>query len=683
MRAPTTILLALPLLAASAAGAHAACTTKTEVRDLRKNLKAQSRCVDKRLRSGPAATCRTIPPAPACAGTAADDTIERIYGPNYPVVAAASKALRKQLSCQRFIGKAAVGMLTDKLRQLVRGRSRAEAEARGRRRLDRLARKCKGVLVAQDTNGVVLPAVGATCRHGVRTVGMLVDAAALQQCFLAAQEIEVDRIAPTPPPRPNLIIVLTDDHRWDAFDATHSLDGVTPVMPEVVSELVASGVTFPNAYVSTGLCCPSRSSLLAGQYAHTTSVLTNTQPLGGALNFDDSSTMATWLHGLGYKTGMFGKYLNGYNQLWTAPQQPYVPPGWDEWHALRGAKFWDFRMIEHGAGYDHADNLYSSGCSLGNGCWAPGNPCSPVNLSTDVIFQKAIDFIDGTNGQPFFAYIAPYAPHAPACAAPADEGTYASLPGYRPPNFAEAGDPSDKPEWVQDLCAAWYANPTANQNNVDNFRRNQLESLQPVDRGVGALMDKLREIGQDANTLIVFTGDNGYAWGAHCHKPKRCPYDECYHVPMIVRYPALVPVARVDERFALNIDVAFTFAELAGLVPPSEVDGQSLVRVLEDREPSWRKDFLYEQWLDADDEDNTRVPPTLAAVRTPQYNYIEYVNGGRELYDHAVDPYELQNRHGDPQYATVETELAARLRQLRTDWVTSPSPAFVDGPPAP
>jgi N-acetylglucosamine-6-sulfatase len=660
---------------------HAACTTKFEVRDLSRHLSAQTKCTEKRLKAGPSTTCKPIPPAPTCATTLASHVVEQIYGPNNPVTAGVdAKAMRKQLTCQRTIGRAATKMAVEKLRQLVNGRPQADAEARARRQLDRLPKRCKDTVVAQDTgSGVVLPAVGITCQTGVRTVGMDVDEAALRQCFIAAHETEVDAISPAPPPRPNVIVILTDDHRWDAFDTTHSLDGTTPVMPEVMEELVANGVTFPNAFVSTGLCCPSRASLLKGQYAHTTNVLNNNPPLGGAGTFDDSSTLATWLQGQGYSTGLFGKYLNGYSSLWTPPALPYVPPGWNEWHALKGAKFWDFRMIEHGAAHDHADNLYPSGCSLGSGCWAPGNPCTPANLSTDIIFQKAIDFIDGTNGQPFFAYIAPYAPHAPACAAPEDEGTYGALPGYRPPNFAEAGDPSDKPIWVQNLCTNWYANPTNNENQVDAFRRNQLESLQPVDRGVGALMDKLREIGQDANTLIVFTGDNGYAWGAHCHKPKHCPYDECFHVPMIVRYPALIPTPRVDTRMALNIDIAFTFAELAGVVPPVQEDGTSLVRVLGNREPasSWRSDFLYEQWFgNAEDDDplDNVVPPKLAGVRTPQYKYIEYddpapeINDDVELYDLTIDPFELQNRHGDPAYAAVEAALAARLRQLRTDW---------------
>src|SRR5207245_1195955 len=299
-------------------------------------------------------------------------------------------------------------------------------------------------------------------------------------------------------------------------------------------------VKFTNAVVTTALCCPSRSSILKGEYAHTTGVLTNSQPLGGALDFDDSSSLATWLHGQGYRTGLYGKYLNGYRQLWgPAPAMPYVPPGWDEWHAFQGTKYYDYVLIENGAGYDHAAVSYPSGCPTYTACPGDaGNPCaSPQNYSTDIVFQKTLDFLDTQpTGRPFFLYVAPFAPHGPACPAEPDVESFTGIAPWRPPNWNEA-DVSDKPAWVQNLCPM-----TTNKiNNIDTFRRMQLESLQAVDRWVGAIMDKLRQIGQDANTLVLFTGDNGFAWGAHCHRPKRCPYEECMRVPLIVRYPLLAP----------------------------------------------------------------------------------------------------------------------------------------------
>ena len=145
-------------------------------------------------------------------------------------------------------------------------------------------------------------------------------------------------------------------------------------------------------------------------------------------------------------------------------------------------------------------------------------------------------------------------------------------------------------------------------------------------------------------------------------------------VPLVVRYPPLAPGPRIETLFGLNIDFALTFAELAGTVPTVPPDGRSAVRVLADTETLWRTDFLFEHW-DNDDDPETGMP-TLACVRNDQFKYVEYTTDETELYDLAADPYELQNQAGNPTYATVQTELAARLRELRPDW--SPSGAFVD-----
>jgi len=407
---------------------------------------------------------------------------------------------------------------------------------------------------------------------------------------------------------------------------------------------------------------------LEGQYAHTTGVLTNTQPLGGAPNFDDSSSIATWLQSAGYRTGLFGKYLNGYSSLWTTPNPPYVPPGWDEWHAFKAPKYYDHTLVESGNDFPSpTEVLYPSTCTNYTGCPADQvgeDPCpSPQNYSTDVLAAQALEFLDESAGQPFLLYFAPYAPHSPACAAPGDESAFGALPAYRPPNWNTEPSP-DPPAWVTNLCPMG----TGKMNNIDNFRRKQLASLQAVDRAVGAILDKLFALGEDQNTLVLFTGDNGYSWGAHCHAPKRCPYEECMRVPLVVSYPPLTTPARVDTRIGLNIDFAFTFGELAGVVPPVQEDGRSMVRLIQNTEPTWRTDFLYEQWLDADDEDNDTVPPTLAAVRSEQFKYTEYVGGETELYDLVNDPFELTNLTNDPAHATTKTAMAARLRQLRPDW---------------
>lgn len=663
------ILGVLTVLAFAGTALAAPCTTADEARDLGRSIRKRASCASKALGSPPSGSCLAPPAPPACAGTIVDDAMDLAFGANDPPASTVDKrALRDQLRCQKQIGKAVAKFVGDKLKYLVRGLSQAEAESKARKQLDKLPTRC-AIPVAQDVSGVVLPGSGNPCQAYFDAPGnALVDGDGLRSCLLAALETRVDAIAPAPPARPNFIIILTDDQRWDTYDLTHSIDGVTPVMPNVENRLATQGVKFTKAFVSTALCCPSRSSLLRGQYAHTTGVLTNSQPLGGAANFDDSSSLATWLQGAGYRTGLFGKYLNGYNTLWTPPALPYVPPGWDEWHAFKAPRYYDEVLVERGVGIPTATEvLYPSTCTNYAGCPADQvgeDPCpSPQNYATDVLAAKALQFLDQSPGQPFLLYFAPYAPHSPFCAAPGDEHDFDAITPFRPPNWNTPPTP-DTPVW-QDLLCPMGVNK---QNNIDADRRKQLASLQAVDRAIGAILDKLVAIGQDQNTIIVFTGDNGYSWGSHCHRPKRCPYDECMHVPMVVSYPPLTSPARVDDRIGLNIDIAFTFGELAGVVPPVQQDGKSMVRFLADTEPAWRTDFLYEQWLDPDEEDNDLVPPTLACVRSDQFKWTEYDSGETELFDLAADPYELTNLTNDAGHAAVKSSLQTRLRQLRHDW---------------
>jgi arylsulfatase A-like enzyme len=202
-----------------------------------------------------------------------------------------------------------------------------------------------------------------------------------------------------------------------------------------------------------------------------------------------------------------------------------------------------------------------------------------------------------------------------------------------------------------------------------------METLQAVDEAIGAIMQTLRDNGVDGSTLVIFTSDNGYAWGEHRWVGKGCPYDECMRVPTIVRYPPLVTAARQDSRFVLNIDFFSTILELAGLPTPAGTNGASLVPLLEDNAQSWRADFLNEHWAGSQNiEDEQTVSdeeiPRNSLVRNAQHKHVEYAPGGgqgKELYELATDPNELVNRTNDPLLAQVKATLAARLRALRTE----------------
>ena len=455
-------------------------------------------------------------------------------------------------------------------------------------------------------------------------------------------------------PKPNFVIILSDDQRWDTVDATHqSPKRPGYVMPNVKKELTDSGVTFTEGHVTTSLCCPSRTSILTGEYAHRTGIHDNSPPDGGAEVFDDHCTLARWLKAQNYQTGFVGKYLNGYASL-----SPCIPPGYDDWHVQVQVKYYEYDLNDNGkiSRHDSADTDYSG----------------------DVMAQKAVDFIHtaGAEGRRFFLHLSQKAPHAPATPARRHIGLFNGIAPFRPPNWGEP-DVSDKPAWVQSLtwdargCNTCPAHHKCDACETDKFRQLELESLQAVDEGVASIMKALRDIGQSDNTLVIFTSDNGYSWGSHRWKPKQCPYEECIRVPMIMRYPDLVVGApRTDDRIVLNIDFAPTIADLAGVVPDTLINGTSVVPLLDNSATSWRTDFLNEHW-------NGKIPDNglvKGKVNGATWKYIEYTTTGeRELYDLDTDRYELTNRWNDPtcdlepSCSAAKAALPPRLHQLQSE----------------
>jgi len=627
-----TLVFALFLLAPGLAVAQ--CTSPTDASTVLKSAKRAVACDYKRLRKGPSESC-TITTPPPCAGSLVTDLVALAYGANNPPAAAVDRrALKDQLRCQKYIGKAIANFAGKKLLYLTKGMTPADASAKARRLLDKMPDKCL-VTVAQDVSGVILPDVGKQCDAAVGAPATAVNATSLHDALLTLLETWVDRVGPNAAPlRPNIVFILTDDQRFDTIGLPHSIDGVTPVMPNVTNEIVNQGVTFENSFVTTALCAPSRSSLLSAKYSHTTGVHTNGGMDGGFGVFDDASTVAVWLQAAGYHTGIYGKYLNGYGA-----SSPYQAPGWDEWHVFKNVAYFNYTLVENGVevAFGSADADYS----------------------TDVLRDRAVQFIHDSAGvSPFFLYFVPKAPHGPATPAPRHVGSFNGIPPWRPPNYNEP-DVSDKPAWLQGI-APWTANQMATH---DAFNQDQLECLQAVDEAVEALMQALRDTGQDQNTIVVYASDNGYSWGSHRWEPKQCPYEECTRVPLVIRYPALAPLPRVETGFALNIDHGETLAELAGATPDSGVEGMSLVRLLDGTAPTWRPDFLEEHW-------NGKIP-TYAQVRGVPWKYTEYIGDTSELYDEGADPFELTNVVTNPVYASTVATLAARLRVLRPGW---PSP---------
>ncbi|HYN89607.1 MAG TPA: sulfatase-like hydrolase/transferase [Ardenticatenaceae bacterium] len=440
--------------------------------------------------------------------------------------------------------------------------------------------------------------------------------------------------AQSDPAPPNIILILTDDQ--DAASAS--------TMPGLRDSMMRAGTTFTNAFVTTPLCCPSRASILRGQYAHNHGVRTNAN---GARRFRQvgsaQSTIATWLHEAGYRTAYMGKYLNGYDV-----REP-IPPGWDVWHSPVGGSFYK--------GYDYQLNENGQLVSYSG------------EYLTDVLARKAVEFVQQTDG-PFFLHLATAAPHLPAPFAARHQNLFRTDRAPRLPAFNEA-DVSDKPAWVRSLPALSARAAT----RVDKFHRRRLRSLAAVDEMLVGLLQALEASGKLGNTYIIFTSDNGFLQGQHrIPYGKDAPYEESIRVPLIVRGPG-IPVATRSE-LALNIDLAPTMAEWAGVQAPDFVDGRSLGPLLRGESPAWRQVFLIEDWTGGP----YKVPP-YTGMRMADLKYVRYATGEEEFYDLAADPNELENG---------QARLSSSLRWLLADRLAALSTcagascrAIDGGPPAP
>jgi arylsulfatase A-like enzyme len=463
---------------------------------------------------------------------------------------------------------------------------------------------------------------------------------------------------------PNVVMIMTDDLDTSVFETALALG----YLPNIDAELVKKGTTFNNTFAALPMCCPSRTSYLTGQYPHNHHVYRNRGSMGGFDHFDnDGSTVATWLHAAGYRTGIIGKYLNGYGRTDKSQGGAYVAPGWDTWDALFTASQYGYYMSRNGVRVKYGT--------------------TPDDYQTDVLSGLGQGFLSKkSDGRPFFLTMTPTAPHYEGSDDDDDSGAtirpaprYADTPPLPtiPPeakaSYNEA-DMSDKPAWMQ---ADAPVDPVGQRNGYNS----KIAAMRAVDDMVGNLVATLRANGQEANTVIVFTADNGFQYGTHRRTQKTEMYEESIRIPMIIRGPGQT-VPRSVDAWAMNIDWAPTIVDYAGATPDIAVDGTSLVRFVDTASPpEGRHTVLIEHPCDgtamADhppyDMVRTRDPaltqdPTGQAVLV----YAETLNKrneivAKEFYNLATDPLEDESQHAstDPKVQKQMKALAQRLDQLK------------------
>ncbi|MGW8375973.1 sulfatase [Streptomyces sp. ODS28] len=438
--------------------------------------------------------------------------------------------------------------------------------------------------------------------------------------------------------KPNIVYVLTDDLSAD----------LVKYMPHV-RQMQKEGTELPNFFATDSLCCPSRSSILTGEYPHNTGVFTNGGDDGGYKAFlkngNEKECYAPALQKAGYRTGFMGKYLNGYQP--EAKKRGSVPSGWNEWDVAGDAySEYNYDLNENGR-VKHYGN-------------------DPEDYLTDVLSRKATSFVDDSarKKKPFMLQMSTFAPHGPATPAPRDKGKFPGLKAPRTPAYDKATE--NAPEWQRDLTPL---NATE-KKRMDRTHAKRVRSVQAVDAMIGRLRDQLEKKGLADDTYVMFGSDNGFHMGEHrLRQGKQTAYDTDIRVPMTVTGPGVPAGGRVSE-FAENTDLAPTFKDLAGLKPDTEADGQSLAGLLRgQREKDWRDAVLVEHRhssVKKGDPDaaprNTGDPPSYEALRTADALYVEYADGEREFYALDSDPYQLENRADsltEKQRAALHDRLAA------------------------
>ncbi|MBI4832299.1 MAG: sulfatase [Candidatus Lindowbacteria bacterium] len=419
----------------------------------------------------------------------------------------------------------------------------------------------------------------------------------------------------TPKRRPNIVFILSDDHRYDYMSCVGHPFLQTPNLDRIASE----GVLFSNAFVTTSLCSPSRASFLTGQYAHTHGVKNNLTTWR-----DENVTFLELLKEAGYDTAFIGK--------WHMP---------GKFPNLRGIDLFITFTVQGGQGRYFDCPLIINGMET-----AARKP-----YVTEDLTDYALEFIEKKRENPFCLYLSHKAVHHQFLPPPEFEHLYDNV---------ELKLPKEADQWVTMTNGNMFAGTFG---PLQKHVRNYCETLVAMDQQIGRVLKKLDDMGMSNNTILVYAGDNGYFWGEHRLLDKRWPYEEAIRIPFIVRYPALIrEPGRKAKQMTLNIDLAPTLLSLVDMPVPRNMEGESFKPILLDDSAPGRKGWLYEYF-----KEFPYNVPEHRAVRTQTHLYVEYEGRRRpELYDLTSDPREMNNLIGSPEGERLRPELKETLEDLKS-----------------
>ena len=482
-------------------------------------------------------------------------------------------------------------------------------------------------------------------RHALRNLGAAGAAAFLTRC----SQTEV--------PRPNVLVVMTDDQTAAQMSCAGHTLLQTPNLDRVANE----GVRFANSYCTNSLCAPGRASVLTGAYSHVHGIRGNSQNPDSIERIGpEVPTYPELLQQAGYRTAMVGK--------WHLPESPR---GFDEWKILPG----------QGVYFD-PDFIIN------------GERTQQQGYATDITTDFALDFLRRNAGQPFCLLYQHKAPHRPFTPAPRHAKLFEDIEWPYPETYHD--DYATRPIAERALDMRFDVSLEPDYDDIPSglgleakrnwlfqrFVKDHHRALYAVDEGLGRVLEYLDTAGLAEDTLVIYTSDNGFFLGDHGWYDKRFMYEPSLRIPLLVRYPRLVPRGNVESRVALHVDIAPTILDFAGLPIPQLMQGRSLRPVLEGNPPEdWRESMFYAYY------ENSwaatlrpgyqpgpygtphRITPHRG-VRTDRYKLIEYYaeDGYWELFDLQEDPNELRNLYSEPGHGDLITELTQELRNLQTQY---------------
>jgi N-acetylglucosamine-6-sulfatase len=444
--------------------------------------------------------------------------------------------------------------------------------------------------------------------------------------------------------QPNVLFILTDDQRADCLGVAGHPYLKTPHLDKLANE----GAFFPNAFCTTSLCSPSRASILSGLYAHTHGV---------SNNFTEyPQEMHSFPHQLqksGYETAYIGKYHMGENN-------DNQRPGFDYFVTHKGqGKYWDTEFRINGGDTKVVPGYYTS---------------VVTNMAKDWLKDRT------KKDRPFCLMLGHKAPHSFYFPDKKYEHTFDQVTINYPATSIML---KDKPAWITQRLDTWHGIygplfdyrknfPDRSPEAVKDFAamtRAYWGTILSVDDSVGELYALLKEMGQLDNTLIIFTGDNGLLNGEHGMVDKRTMHEASIRVPLLVRFPELIPIdhPKVIKEMVLTVDFAPSIIDICQAKPLEKTHGMSWKNLLAGNHKQWRQSWYYEYNY----EKQFPYTPNVRGIRTERYKYIRYPHGDgstdkhmAELYDLEVDPEETRNLINDPDHQTKIKRLQAELTRL-------------------